>query len=449
MQLDFTSFAVEFAYDLVRVCEGYTCRPGTVIGTPSDGFTTQRRYFSRGEVLTVEMITDGLIEFAGFQATYRSTGVAGTPTPPPAVTTPTSFTPPLTTASPPTTATTTIVITTPTTTPTVPTNATLPTSIIDTCSTDNSQVPVLLSELLQEASVIIQKAVAASLAGFLEGRVVGLLPDYPAENCRQVAQFRAATTRKLTSGMYWVRTSNGSAVQMYCDLETPQCACQTTTPGWMRVADIDMRDPNQNCPRGLKLWDTPLRSCGRLSRNPGCSSTFLSTNGIPYSRVCGKVIGYQYSSPNAFYAHQYDPEVTLEQYYVDGVSLTYGMSPRKHIWTFAAARSEVDVSGHICPCINSGNTLPNTAVPEFIENNYFCDTGSSERYENNRFYSDNPLWDGNGCGPTNSCCDKLGTGYFCRDLGAVTTDDIELRVCANENTENEDVPIEIVNVYVQ
>lgn len=306
---------------------------------------------------------------------------------------------------------------------------------------------MLLSELLQEASTIIQMAVADSLSGFLEKRVLGLVPEYPADSCRQIAGFNGVRT--LTSDLYWVRSSNGSAVRVYCELDSPQCACSTPTPGWTRVANMDMRKLEQNCPAGLKEWAGPVRSCGRVSNRPGCSSTFISTNGIPYSRVCGKVIGYQYSSPNAFYAHQYDPDVTLEQYYVDGVSLTYGLSPRQHIWTFAAARSEVDLSGHICPCVNTANTLPDTAVPEFIGKNYFCDTGSSTRYKKDHFYDDDPLWDGVGCGGSNTCCAQVGTGYFCRDLGGVTSQDIELRVCGNEDTDNEDVPIEIVSMYVQ
>ncbi len=394
--------------------------------------------------MTLEMVTDGVNQFGGFQATYRSTGVSTTPTPPPPVNT--IFTPPPVTATPvtstpPTTATTTIV----TTTMTPPTNST--TTVIDTCTPDNTQVPMLVSEILQEASVLIQKAVAESLSGFLESHVMGLVPDFPADSCRQIAGFSGAQT--FTSDFYWIRSSNGSAVRMYCELESPQCACSPRTRGWTRVADIDMRRPEQSCPSGLKEWTEPVRSCGRVSNRPGCSSMFIPTNGISYNRVCGKVIGYQYSSPNAFYAHQYDPEVTLEQYYVDGVSITYGLSPRQHIWTFAAARSEVDQSAHICPCTNTANTLPDTAVPEFIGNDYFCDTGSSARYEEDRFYNNDPLWDGAGCGDTNTCCDEIGNGYFCRDLGGATIQDIELRVCGNENTDNEDVPIEIVSMYVQ
>ena len=288
--------------------------------------------------------------------------------------------------------------------------------------------------------------IADSLSELLESRVIGLVSAYPATSCRQLAVIRTSQVN-IRSGYYWIRSNNGTAVRVYCDLTT---SLNGNEPGLMRVAELDMRNSSHQCPSALSLWNSPVRSCGRGNSDPGCSSVFLSTNGVPYSRVCGKIIGYQYSSPNAFYAHQYDPQITIEGYYVDGVSLTYGTSPRKHIWTFAAARSEVVTNGHICPCINSANTLPETAVPEFIGTNYFCDTGSEARYENKRFYDTDPLWDGKGCGSSNSCCRVIpSSGYFCTDLGEVTTEDIEMRVCSNEYSDNEDTPIELVSMYVQ
>ena len=33
--------------------------------------------------------------------------------------------------------------------------------------------------------------------------------------------------------------------------------------------------------------------------------------------------------------------ITIDSSYVDGVSLTHGQTPRKHIWTFAAAHDEI------------------------------------------------------------------------------------------------------------
>ena len=48
--------------------------------------------------------------------------------------------------------------------------------------------------------------------------------------------------------------------------------------------------------------------------------------------------------------------------YVDGVSITHGKSPHKHIWTCMASQSE---KKPICPC-STGSTVK---VPEFIGKN--------------------------------------------------------------------------------
>ena len=62
--------------------------------------------------------------------------------------------------------------------------------------------------------------------------------------------------------------------------------------------------------------------------------------------------------------------------YVDGISVTHGRSPRRHIWTFAAAVNEDNPIPHnICPCTDIRNSPP-PPVPDFIRDDYFCDTGS-------------------------------------------------------------------------
>ena len=87
---------------------------------------------------------------------------------------------------------------------------------------------------------------------------------------------------------------------------------------------------------------------------------------------------------------------------MDGVSLTHG-SPRQHIWTFAATEDETIYNSRSkCPCTNINTANSTTPPPEFLGNDYFCDTGSSSRYAN-IFYSDDPLWDGAGCGPQSTC----------------------------------------------
>ena len=80
--------------------------------------------------------------------------------------------------------------------------------------------------------------------------------------------------------------------------------------------------------------------------------------------------------------------------------------------------------------------------------NYFCDT-ASETMATYVFYDGDPLWDGKGCGPTNECCSFNNPPWFCAELEESTSDEIELRLCGNEPTSNEDVPIESIELYVQ
>ena len=66
----------------------------------------------------------------------------------------------------------------------------------------------------------------------------------------------------------------------------------------MRVANIDMTNTSQNCPSGLILVSSPRRMCDILST--GCVSNDFDIHGIQYSHICGRVISYQKSVPNAF-----------------------------------------------------------------------------------------------------------------------------------------------------
>ena len=304
-------------------------------------------------------------------------------------------------------------------------------------------VPLVLRDTFREASSILKEAIEESLNEILQRRILGRVPENPAGSCREIAEQEVANV----SGYYWIRSSNGTAFQVYCDLLS---RFKGNGPGWMRVADLNTTDVNQQCPRGLQLVTEPKRTCGRSTEDPGCSSAVFSTNGVPYSKVCGQVIGYQFSSPNAFYAYQVDTSTTVDGFYVDGVSLTHGAAPRTHIWTFAAAIDEQTTTRFICPCTNTQNTLSlDAAVPDFIGSNYFCDTGSRSFFEVSRFYDNDPLWDGRGCGPTSTCCGFNGPPWFCRDLPATTTEDIEMRICGNEVLSNEDTPVEIVELYIQ
>ena len=61
----------------------------------------------------------------------------------------------------------------------------------------------------------------------------------PAASC-------SALPTNCLSGYYLVRRGNGTAVQVYCDMDRV-CGCNSTG-GLARVAYLNMSDPSQQCP---------------------------------------------------------------------------------------------------------------------------------------------------------------------------------------------------------
>ena len=272
--------------------------------------------------------------------------------------------------------------------------------------------------------------------------------DNPATSCRALHDRRP----DAPSDYYWIGKSGFPAVKVYCDMTR---TCGNLTGGWMRVANIDMTNTSQQCPSGLTIISSPKRVCDLISY-PICASNNFTTQGIEYSHVCGRVIGYQKRVPVAFYHNSLNGLYNdIDGYYVYGVSLTHGQNPRKHIWTFAGASDEsTHNSAYKCPCTNTA--ISPASIPSYIGNDYFCDTAPSVYFTSvsswtTRLYTSKPLWDGEGCGSSDMCCFFPG-GYstppwFAKDLPSSTTDNIEMRLCRPGSDGS--TPIEIVELYVQ
>ena len=166
----------------------------------------------------------------------------------------------------------------------------------------------------------------------------------------------------------------------------------------MRVANIDMTRANENCPAGFrKVTASGKTMCGGQASS--CISTTFSSHGLQYSRVCGKIIGYQYRSPDAFASQTQ----SIDGIFVDGIVLTHG-SPYTHIWTFAAGYNQYRTDRYGCPCNGDSYSGP---IPPYIGNDYFCDSGhQSATGVSSTYYTNDPLWDGTGC-VSGSCCTYL------------------------------------------
>ena len=87
---------------------------------------------------------------------------------------------------------------------------------------------------------------------------------------------------------------------------------------------------------------------------------------------------------------------------IDGVSVTYGLPQRHILWTFAGGLSEKIVTTNVnherytCLCALNGTAFRMQQPPEFVGDNYFCESGNplhSFKNTNTFQYTDDPLWD--------------------------------------------------------
>ena len=237
------------------------------------------------------------------------------------------------------------------------------------------------------------------------------------------------------SGYYHINSEN-----VYCDMSN---LC-SQGGGWTRLGFLNMADGTVNCPTGFKYYQTGgVRACGRQSNQVGCTATSFNLNHLSYSKVCGKVIGYQYGSTDGFLGGPSN----IDSHYVEGISITYG-SPRTHIWTLAAGLRQNNIDGgyYNCPCSQGSVQV----VPSFIGNNYYCESGNPHLGIFNQLFTADPLWDGEGCSALEQgCCTNKTLPWFYRDFGNVSiSDSIELRICGDQ-ADLEDTPVGLYEIYVK
>ena len=247
---------------------------------------------------------------------------------------------------------------------------TVPTRITGTnqqvCSSDEVR-EIVREEIDQDIQNLMRNTIISIVCG-------GPTQASPAASC-------SALPTSCPSGYYWIRIPNGTAVQLYCDVDR-----------------------------------------------------------------------YAHTSPNAF---RLVASRTLEDSYVDGVSLTHG-SPgaRQHIWTFAGGLFETYNSIFhptlYCPCVQGTTNY----IPTYVGNDYFCESGNpGTALFTNVLYGNDPLWDGQGCGSP-PCCELssppgVTAPWFCKQLPQATTDDIEVRICKDESNSSEDTPVELIELYIR
>ena len=252
----------------------------------------------------------------------------------------------------------------------------------------------------------------------------------PGESCKEVYIRNPQSQNR--SGYCWLINP---LRRVYCDMEhRSECG---NIGGWTRIASVNITR-GDNCPSGWnKSSHDGISFCKSPSNNAGCYPVKFSSKGISYQKVCGMARGYQKGSTDSFNYGQ-----------MDGLFITYG-SPRQHIWSYLAGLVDANPHNYFdssCPCA----ARPGLGSTPFIGSNYYCESGvNNGTWDFDTYRLSDPLWDGSGCPINNTCCDNPNLPWFYRELDVTTIDDVEVRICRDQPSSNEDVLLEQLEIYVQ
>ena len=300
-------------------------------------------------------------------------------------------------------------------------------------------------------------------------------PFNPGKSCEEI--YDKDPEKQNSSGYYWIlskefcgMTFSGSSCEdiyknypetgdkpgyyqvngthwAYCNMTAiagddfiPTCA--GVGGGWRRIANVNIT-AGDTCPGGWhKDTQSGVSFCKKSINGPGCNAALFSTNGIHYSKVCGRAKGYQKGHPWGGFRGYRSYQQKLDGYYVDGLSITYS-SPRQHIWTYATgAYDNITYIGN-CPCAAGG-----LAPPSFVGKSYYCESGRTLEDFHPVYHFDDPLWDGSGC-ITSHCCDDATQPWFYYELSGTTTSDIEARICDVRVFSDGFTMIDQLEIYIQ
>ena len=232
----------------------------------------------------------------------------------------------------------------------------------------------------------------------------------PAPSCQAIYLLHSYST----SGYYWVTSSNGSSVHVYCEMTK---SCDNITAGLTRVALLNNKTRPLICTGDFVTVNEDMQ-CIRNTEDPGCSHIIFPLMNMSYSHICGIVEATWFGFPDGFTGNTRSSNTTINDNYVDGISLTYGStSNRNHIWTFIA-------DGYL----TARQSCPRN-IPDYLGNSYSC------------------LINENLCSSNNSC-----SHAFFKQFQKPLTEDIEMRLCRDGHRhgilDNEGIYVGNVEMYV-
>ncbi len=267
-------------------------------------------------------------------------------------------------------------------------------------------------------------------------KYLGLNSDLPAASCAEIYK----NNENAQNGYYFIPDGNTRA---FCRFDFQSSG---QLQGWELLTSLDMKNPDTNCPSEFQMVEhaSGVRYCRKSLDGNGCTSITYPHINRPITRLYGRVHGIQSGTPDI---EENNFNRGIEGEYIDGISLTYGQSPRRHIWSFIGYTSAAFPN---CPC----STNAARTTPAYIGDNYFCESGTMLPDNFFQTFVNDPIWDGQNCESTQNpgCCTRgdLGNGeWFYREFTVPFTPDIELRICTDDNISDEDIGLQLVELYFQ
>ena len=90
------------------------------------------------------------------------------------------------------------------------------------------------------------------------------------------------------------------------------------------------------------------------------------------------------------------------------------------------------------------------SVPSFVGSDYYCESGDPDNFDSTTFLAHDILWDGKQCGVLETgFCGIPGQPWFHKVLDTPLSDRLEIRLCLDQPTNNENILVSQYELYIK